>query len=377
MVLDTQTALEYYWALDSMSAEVFASRMDAAGQSRRLEAIYSPLGEIAIDDTVGMSRDRIGAIFRGESKEKLIAFGPCSDGNEQDLPVQLDELFDFIEKLQETYPGALFAVRLNGAKPRTGPDWTGSYYSLNPNSRMHLIEHYISAANRGIPALSEITQESQLGLLAPYLSAAWLGARDMQSTTLRTALSAYHLPAGVKNSISGQPKTVEDAVRTIRSNSKDRGNTGVELTIAGHMADVPLPVGQGNKDVAIFARGHELRKGTLAEEGRALALEHLGIMCTLGVELGATVIIDGSHDVPKMFNLATSEGKKDPDRLVPVLREIHRGIEEERVENASQIGGLIGEVGPDVGDTDPNFILDEAHKEQLMKVVDEFLNLEI
>lgn len=373
MGLNTQEALEYHWALDSLAAETLAGRIEAGNQATHLENIYGPLDPDALRKR-DENRDRIGKIFTRNSREKFITQGPCS----MDRDVDYGKLYNYREELQERHPNALFALRFNSAKPRTGPDWPGLYYDLNPDSRKQLIEVYREALNRGIPILTEITQVSQLGFLAPYLSGVWLGARDMQSTALRTACSAYHLPTGVKNSLSGQPKTVEDAIATIRSNSEDRGNSGVELTIAGSIATDLLPVGEGNKQVAIFARGHELRELITAEERRAAAFEHLGNMCLLGVKLGAAVIIDGSHDVPKMFDLALNDdGKKDPDRLVPVLKEIHAGIKAGRIKQASQIAGLIGEVGPVVGDTDPNFLLDDEHKEQLSKIVHEFLALSI
>ena len=114
--------------------------------------------------------------------------------------------------------------------------------------------------------MSEVTQETQLGAFAPYLSGYWLGARDMLSTALGSAASAIHMGVGIKNGLDGKSETVRKRIEAVRKNTIDNKGSGVDL---GHIASTPqfkgiptgiLPVGQGNNSNAIFARGYELLK---------------------------------------------------------------------------------------------------------------------
>ncbi|MBI4101332.1 hypothetical protein HY441_02590 [Candidatus Microgenomates bacterium] len=368
MGFNTADQLEHHWALDSQAAQVLAEQIEKDGQTRRIEMVVEQFDAIAIERR-DQNRDRMKNIFTRASKAGFITLGPCSIDDYSDYGA----LFDYIGELQETYPDDQFAIRLNNAKPRTAGDWTGMWYSLDRDERAAMFNVYQRAVDRGIAVVTEMTQETQLGALAPWLSGYWLGARDMPSSTLRTVSSVYHLAVGVKNGIDGNPKDVANAVKVIRSNSADNRYSGADLGTVAATADFRglatgvLPVAQGSQEVAVFARGYPLPEDMTARERRTRALEHLSRMCTLGAQLGCAVVIDGTHDVPPMFDI----DKKDPDRIIPVMQEFNRAVADGSIRDAHHLAGVIAEVSTSEGFTDPNYVLDTERKRQLGELVAE------
>lgn len=358
--------LEHHWAMDGLAADVMGESIVKSGQEGVIEEIVDHLGDVAVK-TRDENRRHVGNIFSKKSDDALMVVGPCSLDAESDY----GELFDYIEHLQEENPSAIIAMRANSAKPRTEGGWTGLWYSTNPEQRKAIFSTYSEAVRRGIPILAEVTQETQLGALAPWMSGVWIGARDIPSTTLRTVTSAIHLPVGVKNGIDGNPATVRQTVNAIRKGGEDNDGSGVDLgTIASNdtFSGIPtgiLPIGSGNNEVAIIARGYELPETMAPEKRRQAAINYLSSMCVLGAELGSAVLIDGTHSVPPMFDIK----KKDPDRIIPVMREFNKAIAHGEMENSSQLAGVIAEVGVNIGKTDPNYVLDDVRKHQLARLV--------
>lgn len=359
-------SLQHHWSLDVQASERLAEIIDFSGQADHISSVVEQLDETAVNKR-NDNRNEIGDIFTKKSDKSLVVVGPCSI----DAHTDYNELLDYIEVLRDENPASVIAMRANSAKPRTAGGWTGLWYSTDPSERSKIRDVYENAFMRGIPVLAEVTQETQLGSLAPWMSGAWIGARDIPSTTLRSAFSAFHLPVGVKNGIDGNPNTVKDTVLTIGRSSAENDDSGVDLgTVASsHIFNgIPtgiLPVGEGNKQVSIIARGYELPEGFSAEEGRAATIGYLSLMCTLGSELGSAVLIDGSHSVPKMLKV----GGKDPNRIIPVLEEINRAVHNGEVEQAHQLAGLVLEIGTTTGKTDPNFILNKETKSQLGSLI--------
>lgn len=367
----TSEALQHHWALDSQASDVLAERIDVKGLGHVIEDVQAGLDDDAVE-VRDNNRRIVGDIFRGTGK-KIIIIGPCS----LDVEVDYVPLYDYIDELQEENPEAVIALRANGAKPRTATGWSGLWYGLDPAYRESLFETYQAAFNRGLPLITEITEGNQIGALGPYLSGVWMGARDIEPTAHRGKFAAYHLPTGVKNGATGDLGIVENTVKAIRSNSADNDNSGVDLgTIASgpQFAGIPtgiVPVGEGNPHVAIFTRGYELPADMPSEEKRAKAFEYISQTNLLGRKLGSAVVIDGTHSVPPMFDI----DRKSANRLVPVLEEIHKGIESGEIVEAEELVGVMGEVGIVIGRTDPNYVLDGPRKEQLRDLINITVNL--
>jgi phospho-2-dehydro-3-deoxyheptonate aldolase len=349
------------WAMDGLAADVLAERLD----------INNQLLELSLSDWARTKRDEhrieLEKIFIGTSSRIVICIGPCS----LDMDVDYTMLYDYIEELQEQNPNALICMRANGAKPRTSQGWKGLWYSTDVRKRERLFEIYHEAAERGIPLLTEATENTQLGALAPFLSGVWIGARDVESTAMRGSLSVLHLPTSIKNGQTGDPKVVENTLLAVNSNSEKMKESGSDLGTIASTATFPgfatgiLPVGEGNMKTAIVARGYELPENMSVDERREKAINHLSKLCILGKKYGNGVLLDLNHKVPAMFDVPD----KDPDRSVAVLDEFHRAIIQGEIIEPQQLIGVLGEVGPVPGQTDPNYLLDKPRRLRLSRLV--------
>lgn len=379
--------LQNHWMLDEVTANEVAQSSTAEGTQ-----VLHDLVEVVESNPEALqkrdeNRDEIIKIFQGESEKKLIVIGPCS----LDMEAKYTQLFDYIEELQVQHPSAVIAWRGNGAKPRSGIGPTGTFNSMTPGSRKRQLEIYKDAFERGIPILTEITDKDQFATLAPYLSGAWLGARDMGATELRKLFSATRLPVLVKNSTDGRIKSLWDAIKAIRSNTETNKGSGVSMgflsTEALHEDGGPamFTVGEGNPNVAIIARGYDLDEeqfdgetlelvSTLSEaEREQKAIEHLSKMCMLAAKVDCVAILDGSHQVPRMFS--EEDDKKEGGRFLNTIKKFRQAARERRIKNVERLVGYLGEVSTSVGFTDVNLVLTDEVKREISAEVHEFKNL--
>lgn len=370
--METTEILTNHWAMDEQAATVLSERAHSQGGNELLQQIHEQLDKEAVAIRDEHRRD-ISTIFRGESDQKLIVIGPCS----LDMDIDYEPLFGFIEVLQEQFANTLIAFRGNGSKPRTTNGWTGLWNGVDSAHRRRVREIHNEAFLRGIPIFTEITEGSQLTSLAPRLSAVWIGARDIESSALRSKFSAIQLPVGLKNGITGDMEIVKNAIIAIRSNTTDNDGCGVDLGVFGSTNDSlgfvtgVLPVSKGNEATAIFARGHKLPEKMTTEDRKRAAFGHLSSATALSRLMQSTVLIDGTHDVPPMLNI----DKKAEFRFLSVLGEISDAISKGAIENANQISGFLGEVGVNRGRTDPNLVIDTENKKALERMVSIILNM--
>lgn len=360
-----QNILEKDWAMDSLAAETLSRDLSKSEQNTVIAAVGD------INENMRENRDinrlKLNNLFDS------IGFGAILGSCSLDRDVEYGPVFDFILEQQEKHTDSTLIFRGNGSKPRTSTGWRGSWASTIEQERSVIKETYLKAMKRGIPIITEITDSPQLGELAPYLSGQWIGARDMASTSLRFAMAGIHLAAAVKNGLVDESKNLEAAIKVIKSNTIDNDGAGFNLgSIASTnksrgVATGILPIGQGNKHVAIFARGYPLPENMSSAERKTKALEHLSKMCTLAEMQNCAVLIDATHSVAPMFAFEQT----DPMRFVKVLREINNAIEKDQIENSHRIRGIIGEAGPVKGRTDPNFILDNEGKKILSDLLEE------
>jgi len=359
-----QQQLEYHYGLD----EIAAAELSVGVTDLGAQHIESLVHDVEAQPEALQKRDdnrrEIGRILSGESDKYLIIVGPCSLDNETD---DYDKLLDYIEELQAENPGAVIAFRANAAKPRTSDGPTGLFNSVNPEDRQLMLDVYKEAFKRGIPILTEITNINEFNVLGPYLSAMWLGARDMTSTSLRKLFSATNLPVLVKNGLDGKAETVESAITAIGSSTEKNEGSGVDL---GFMASTYLidglpamvSVGNGNKNVGIIARGHELPKEAGPIQRLRAVRRHIGELCLLSEKVGCTVIIDGSHSVPPMLKIE----KGDRNRFPKVLDIIFKAASQGKIPKFDRVVGLLGEIGTTEGKTDKNFdMLEEVNRKRI------------
>lgn len=374
---EVSESLVHHWGMDEQAAEIIGQRKSQGNTEGSIEEALAPLSAEAIKQR-DINRQLVADIFNCASSDTLVVMGPCSLDAESDY----NELFDYMKDLNDQYPQTVMALRLNGTKPRTSVGWGGLWLDDSVDADKIMYDTYAQAAERGLPIITEITDGDQLGSLAPYLSGAWIGARDIESTALRSKFRLYNgIPVGIKNGTTGDLTIVRNTVEAVRSNTdsdrtKDSNGT---LVSGGVIAATPtslgapvgkLPVSSGNKAVSIIPRGYELPETmTDIDERRLAAFDYISEINHLAGILGCATIIDGTHSVPPMFGI----DRKGPDRFVPVLQEIHKGIQSKAIRYAGQIAGVMGEVGVIEGRTDPNYVLDETRKEVLTSITREII----
>lgn len=358
MITETKTLLTHHWALDEMAAESAGQLIDAHPEQRKqLEAALLPLSEHA---TAARDENRreLALITRGESSKKLLLLGPCSLDEETDVT----KVFDAVTTLQRTLgSSALVAMRANSAKPRTASGWKGMWYSTDEPLRRAMFDIYSEAAERHIPIVSEITETPQIAALAPFLSGAWIGARDIASTSLRGMASAFHMPIGLKTGVNGETKTTEQALQAARSNSDITGS-GVDLTRLAATAEHPgialhpVPVQSGNENLFVIARGN-----SSGEHTKAAGLRHLGETCVMGARSDAVTVVDVSHDLVNAFG----SNRADPNRSRITINGLLTALESGDISAGNTIAGILAEIGPTTGRTDPNWLLNKESIEFL------------
>lgn len=389
MLQERQQILMHHWMLDEAVANEFSNSVGDEGLAN-LRHILDPINSMpeAVKKR-DVSREEVINIFNGESDKQLFIIGPCSLDTETDYT----ELFDYIEELQDHNPGAVIGLRANGAKPRTGKGNTGLFNNTIEGSRSRQLEIFQNAFRRGIPIFTEITDKDQLGTLAPYLTGAWLGARDMGSTELRKTVSAYQLPVMVKNSKDGRVASLRDALLAVGSNTEQNDGSGVSLgsiaSTCSHKEGGPtmFTVGQGNKHVAIIARGYDLTEEVIEdgqvktksiselmspEQAEQLAIDHLSKVCMVAAEVHCAAFLDGSHDVPAMLLM----DKRDGNRFLNVLRQFIGYAKEGRIRNVNHLRGFIGEISVSEGKTDVNLTLGTKVKKALQTQINKFKELD-
>jgi phospho-2-dehydro-3-deoxyheptonate aldolase len=367
--MNTQEILERDWAMDTEAAVHLRSQLDPR-EVAILKSFVETLSEDARSSR-DSNRERIAEVFAGIGS--MAVFGPCS----LDANVNFEPLHQLVDDMSQTHTNSVIAERGNAFKPRTGPNWRGAGASVMPTERKAVFDFFIDAAERGIPVITEITDSPQLGELAPFLSGQWIGARDVGSSSLRHSFRGIKLPSAIKNGISGGSADVENAIHTILGNTHQSSGSGFWLgSIASSLTSrgIPtgiLPAGTGNPNVAVFARGLELPEDMRLRAKKEMAIKHLSEMCIAAVEIDCAVLIDATHSLAPMFGISP----KDPQRLLGVLDELGQLIESNEILAADRIRGFVGEVGPEIGRTDPNLVLTESNTKKLKQSAGELLNI--
>ncbi len=368
-----QELLEHHWAMDELAAQTLAERLPSEGVDH-LTSICENLGNLATNLRDGHRRT-LGNIYSGQSRKKLLAGGPCSGDNETDI----EPVLDLLQEIHEDRPDVEVVYRLGGSKPRSGAasgNWRGLFNSIVRSDQESLYATYRQVYERGIGIISEFTDPIYLGALAPYLSGDWLGSRHMTSSDLRAVISGIHLSSLIKNDLSGDPDHIKRALAATRSNSEENLGSGFQLGTIGstpnHLGYPTgvLPVGTGNYQVGIVARGYELHKHTTRDERREKVAAHISALCGIAEQFDSAVIIDGSHKVPPMYDIDAAIG----DRFFEVMEKIRRSMEDGEISDMDRIRGVMVELSTNEGRTDKNMVIGPDTKEKLLDIMDNLPN---
>lgn len=201
-------------------------------------------------DIIEANRQELIDVMKGRDQRLIAVVGPCSMDNSR-LNNQYAAV-QFAEQLQELTQEPIIAdnlltiMRCPPPKPRTNLGMRG-LDQLDPIAAHDIATEIV---NRGIGLASEMMNAAQLSRYAGRLSMAWVGARNVEDTTIRHTLSAYRgLPVFCKNSGVGDIGAAVDAVKTIGAE-----HDNVEILLQSGEAGV-IARSPGNPHTGIIWRG--------------------------------------------------------------------------------------------------------------------------
>lgn len=248
------------------------------------------------------NRQEIEDILAGVDPRKLVVVGPCSLDDQTDsrgVPL-IYHLGTRIKELAED-PGISsqikIVMRVPPAKPRTKLGWTG----LENTDLERSYELMNELANGEIPLSMELMHEKHFARYGNLISMGWVGARNVEDTYLRHAVSAHpDIPVLFKNAPSGGIKPALNAMETAKEAHKvdiinednqlvevdSRGNTSTGIVLRGGSSvdspeqfeeavegavklNVPFLIDCGHGNAAAHDSGNK------SAEGQLLALAHL------------------------------------------------------------------------------------------------------
>lgn len=188
------------------------------------------------------------------------------------------------------------AVRTNGVKPRTNKGWTGLIHQ--PGGPELYREGAAFLQEYGTLIAAEVMDESDYAIAAPYLSMAWIGARNKDDTGPRHLLrptsedinnGVAPIPTFVK---SGEDGGLEGTINALATLLSEKPETRSRLTLAGlrHVTT------HANPHVGVILAGSKERPAGLIKD--ILAEEILNARAILDVEFGkdrVPIHVDVSH----------------------------------------------------------------------------------
>lgn len=207
-----------------------------------------PLHESAREN-IEYSRQEVRDILSGQDKRLLVIIGPCSLddsvlANGTPAAVAMAARIQAFNQDSFVHNNVKIIMRLPPAKPRTNTGIAG----LEQQNLSKAHQLLADVANMGLPLAIEVMHERHFARFGDMLSLAWLGARDISSTLLRHAASAYpDIPLLLKNGEDGGIKVAQEAQKTISEPHL------VELTSPdGHVVKVHS---HGNPSTGLISRG--------------------------------------------------------------------------------------------------------------------------
>ena len=153
--------------------------------------------------------EQISDIFTGKDKRLCLIIGPCSADNEE-------AVIDYISRLRKVYDEVqdkLFIIpRVYTNKPRTtGLGYKGMLHQPDPNEAPDMLKGLIAIRKlhmdvikeTGFSCADEMLYPENYAYMSDILSYIAVGARSTENQLHRLTASAFDVPAGMKNPISG------------------------------------------------------------------------------------------------------------------------------------------------------------------------------
>ncbi len=203
-----------------------------------LDRMY-PL-DLGVSERIDQNRQAVNDILKGQDKRKIVVVGPCSLDEQIDsdgVPIiyRLGERVSALSKDPNINKNILLVMRTPPAKPRTNLGWVG----LENTNLEKAYELMSNLANTGVPLAIELMHEKHFARFGGLLTMGWVGARNVEDTMLRHAVSAHNdIPVLFKNDSSGSVGSALDAIKTSGQPHKvdiiDQNNQLVEVDSVGN-----------------------------------------------------------------------------------------------------------------------------------------------
>jgi len=179
---------------------------------------YKPSGSNL--NFIHKSRSTIANILQGVDKRLLVIIGPCSIHDHNSCL----EYAQHIKQAQDKYNNELFIVmRSYFQKPRTSIGWKGLINdpkldeSFDINYGLELSRKILlDLCNIELPASTEFLDIFTCNYLEDLISFNTVGARTVESQTVREFSSNLKMPIGFKNNTDGNIKVAIDAIRSAK-----------------------------------------------------------------------------------------------------------------------------------------------------------------
>ena len=165
--------------------------------------------------TIKRSRAELVDILNGVDDRLIVIVGPCS----MDASLQPDgtssvvayarQLREF-SRLPDIAEHLKIVMRCPVSKPRTQLGWAG-LSQTDPVAAFRLLTEVV---NSEMPIAIELLSRDDADFYEAMLSIAWVGARNVEDTTLRHVVSDLQVPAFFKNSTNGSVVAATNAIIT-------------------------------------------------------------------------------------------------------------------------------------------------------------------
>ncbi|MBN1241788.1 MAG: 3-deoxy-7-phosphoheptulonate synthase [Spirochaetales bacterium] len=249
-------------------------------------------GDLAREDSlpaasralVESSRSVVREILAGRDDRLLLLVGPCSIHDPDEAAVYAAKLAELAAKVSgEAYVVARAFVE----KSRTSLGWRGLARDPHLDGSRGTGEGIVEA-RRALTGMLASGVPVAVELVSPFLWPYWIdcvswagiGARSVESPSLREATALIPCPVGFKNGLDGDPAAAINAVL-----SAVRPGTALAIGKDGRLVESEAP---GNPAVHVVLRGGRDGPNVSLAPRVAASMEAMGLL--------PSILVDSSHD---------------------------------------------------------------------------------
>ncbi|HON89025.1 MAG TPA: 3-deoxy-7-phosphoheptulonate synthase [Spirochaetia bacterium] len=296
------------------------------------------------------SRKAIAEHLFSDSKKFVLIIGPCSVHNTEAML----SYASWLKNLQNSYSNKIFfIVRAYVEKSRTAIGWRGLARQPDPQQAENTF-HGIQKARELLLAITKLRIPCAVEIVHPMLWYYWhdliswgsIGARNIESQSIREMASAFPFPCGFKNARNGDIDAAIHAMRVAR----EPGYT-VMLNEYGQLGELQTC---GNSLIHLILRGTYNHPNWNKTPGITKILHSLG--------LPETIVIDTSHGNSRKNPLAQFSAMKSALKLRAKGYPVRGIMVESYIKHGNQLLSKTEVPDPECSITDPCLDLDSSQR---------------